>query len=269
VEIIAGTLSVAAIIAVHLTAGLTLERIFVILFIAPAATALFMSPRLDFAKILPLRAERGCIRELAGHIKWTMLGGTALYLFNWGDNFVLRYSVTLSDIGVYNLAYQAFKGVSILSGVVRIYFLPFLAQHSGDAARIGAFLSHKRLRIMAAGSLCIALFMAAVPFVLPMVFGEAYRGAVPVALVLLIGSFFMLYRYFYEVLLNARRNYRFTQLATACFVVMNLALDVALVPPMGIMGAAVATTVTYISYALAYEIYFRREMKSAPSIPVP
>ena len=42
-------------------------------------------------------------------------------------------------------------------------------------------------------------------------------------------------------MLNAANHQRLATIATACCVAVNLALDLALIPPFGYMGAAVAT----------------------------
>lgn len=268
VGIIAGVLSIALIVAVHYFYGVTINRIFLILFSAQLTAVLLMSSHFDRDKLFPLIVDRQLLKELLGHMKWTFLGGAAVYLFNWGDNIVLRYFVSLDDIGTYNLGYQIFKGVTIILGTIRVYFLPFLSQHADEPAVIRNFLSNKRWKIMLLGSVSISSLMIALPFSIRTFYGAAYENTISVALVLLISSFFILYRVLYDTLLSAWKQYKFTQLATVCFVFLNLGLDVLLVMRMGAIGAAYATAITYIAYAIAFEVYFRRYMRDRLSIPV-
>ena len=261
VEIISGAFAIIFLVMTHMTFGITLDRIFLILFVAPLVTLVVMSHRLDRSKIMPITIDRATVTELFGHMKWTLLGGAAMYLFNWGDNVVLRLFVPLHEIGSYNLGYQLFKGVVIMLGAVRVYFTPFLVQYIHEPAKIHHFLSHKRKRIMAAGALGIISAMAVLPFLVRTFYGAEYEATIPVALILIASTFFTLHRIFYEALLNAMKRYRFTQLTTVCFVALNIGLDVLFVMRFGIIGAAIATSITYIALAGSYEIHYRLRLK--------
>jgi Na+-driven multidrug efflux pump len=55
----------------------------------------------------------------------------------------------------------------------------------------------------------------------------------------------------------------FSQIANLFQVVLNLILDLLLVPAMGMLGAAVATAFAYLCHAVAVEVYFRVKLKES------
>lgn len=256
--IINGVISVALILVLYFYFTLNLQNIFLVLFIAPLTAALIMLPKLERSKLLPLSFDKELFGKMFDYIKWTMMGGTAIYFISWGDNLVLRYFVSLSDIGVYNLGYQIFKGVIILIGINRMYFLPFLSHNVNNTLKIRDYLYNKRYKIFALGAVALAGFMLILPTVFNAIYGNEYKDAIPVIMTLLIASFFVLYRSFYAALFDALKRYKFTQIADVIFVTINLSLDVVFVIHFGMLGAAIATTITFIGSAITYEIYFRK-----------
>ena len=63
---------------------------------------------------------------------------------------------------------------------------------------------------------------------------------------------------FYDVVLFALKRYKLTHSIYLGQVVLNLLLDLILVPRMGVSGAAVATAVAYLCRAVVTEVYMRR-----------
>jgi len=78
---------------------------------------------------------------------------------------------------------------------------------------------------------------------------------------LLIAAVLALYNIFYEAVFNALKKYRVTQIVNVLHVLLNLVLDIVLVPIMGIKGAAVAAVVSYAVRVAIYETYFRTKIK--------
>jgi len=253
-----GIISVILILVLYFYFTLSLENIFLVLLVAPLSAALIMLPKLEFDKLLPLSFDKALFKKMLGYTKWTMMGGTAVYFISWGDNLVLRYFVSLGDIGTYNLGYQVFKGMVILIGVNKAYFLPFISHNINDASKIRRYLYNKRYKIFALGSVALVALMLLLPKVFIAIYGNEYKDAIPVILTLLVAAFFVLYRSFYMVLFDALKRYKFTQLSSVVFVTINLILDVIFVMHFGMIGAAIATTITYVASAITYEIYFRR-----------
>jgi O-antigen/teichoic acid export membrane protein len=193
--------------------------------------------------------------------KWAMLGASALYFINWGDNLVLRYFVSMGDIGDYNLGYQVFKGIATLTYIVNAYFLPFVSQHIEDAAKMKSYLFNKRPRIFILGFAAIGLLFVLAPHLFSFFYGDIYRHSVVVLRILLVGSVLILYSSFYIPVFDALKKYKFVHIVNIAQVLLNLFLNLLLVPAIGMLGAAVATVFAYFCTIVVYEAYFRVKLK--------
>jgi len=234
----------------------SLEYIFLIFLLAPLVVTIFILPFIKRKSLFPLSFDVSSLKKMFDYSKWIILGGTAVYFIHWGDNLVLRMFVSFEEIGIYNFGYQVFKATIIISTFIPMYFLPFITRFIDDPEKISAYLFKKRIKILLFGSLCFILFFIFFPFLLNLIYGSTYQDSYNVTRILLIGSFFGLYRMFYHPLFNAMKKYKFIQLSQVCSFIINFSLNFIFVPLFGILGAAIATTITYISMAFFHELYF-------------
>ncbi len=264
--VLTGVISIAYIGALYLLDQLSLGNIFLMFIVAPVISALFILPKIQLRKLFPLSPDKKFFIEMFSHTKWLILGAASIYLINWGDNLVLRHFVSLEDIGIYNLAYQIFKGVIMTIMLIHTYYLPFIARNINNPAKIREYLHVKRWKIF--GLISIGIFVAAfiMPLLISYLYGETYQDAVPVVIVLLVGAFFMLYKVFINPIFHALKRFRFTQLLDVAAVVLNLSLDYLLVARMGIIGAAYATAFTYFFMAALFAYYFHRHCRAELAI---
>jgi O-antigen/teichoic acid export membrane protein len=263
VEFVFGGLSLLLIFVFYLIGKITLQTVFLIYFISAIFVAAVFIKIIDFKMLLPFYFDREHFREMFNFTKWIMLGASAVYFINWGDNLVLRYFVSMEDIGQYNLGYQIFKGVATLTFIINGYFLPFVSQHTEDKAMMRSYLYDKRPKIFFLGFAGIILFFIIAPYILNLIYSGIYSDSITVLRILLIGSVIILYTTFYMPVFNALKRYKFTQSILLFQVLLNLLLDLLLVPLMGMLGAAVATVIAYFCWAVAVEIYFRAKLTRA------
>ena len=89
------------------------------------------------------------------------------------------------------------------------------------------------------------------PWLLPWIFGAAYRGAVPLVWLLTPGGIFLACGQVATNLLRGRKRQLAVARAEGVAVIFTVVLLAALVPIIGVTGAAIASTVPYgISLAL-------------------
>ena len=251
-----GITSVLYIVLAYFLSALTLENIFLMFFISPLLAMPFFITRIDVTKIFPMALDRELLKNMLRYTRWVMLGGTAVYFINWGDNLVLRYFVSLEEVGMYNLGYQVFKGMIMLVGSIKLYFLPFIAEHIENQHKIRNYLYHKRPRIMLLGALGIVALFFSLPSIFTALYGNSYRESALVAQILTIPLIFILYQSFYMPLFETMKKFKFIQSMNVLLVTVNIALDIILVMYVGVLGAAIATAITYILSGVLYEIYF-------------
>ena len=258
-ELVFGGLTLLLVFAFYLGGAFSLRMVFLVYLIAGLFVGLIFIWFIDFNLLLPICFDKQHFKEMFKFSKWFMLGATAAYFIARGDNFVLRYFRTMDDIGEYNLGYQVFMGLGMLIFIIYTYFLPFISEHIRDSAKMRSYLYSKRPRIFLMGLAVIGLLFVLAPYIFKLI-GRVYEGSTTVLRVLLIAAVLMLYTIFYEPVFNALKKYKFTQTVNVLQVLLNLLLDVLLVPVMGMLGAAVATVIGYSVRTVIYEIYMRKRV---------
>lgn len=260
-ELVFGGLAMAMVLALCFTGNINLKTVFLTYFVSGLIVVILFVKTIDFKLLLPFEFEWGHFKKMFSFAKWVMLGSTATYFINWGDNIVLRFFVPMSDIGEYNLGYSIFKGIAMLAFIINAYFLPFVSEHTEDVARMRNYLSNKRPKIFLVCLVGVVLTFLLAPGILKLLYGNTYQKSGATLRILLIGSVALFYTIFYYPVLNALKKYKFTQTISLFQVGLNLTLDIILVPLMGVLGAAVATAFAYCCWAVAVEVYFRVKIK--------
>jgi O-antigen/teichoic acid export membrane protein len=161
----------------------------------------------------------------------------------WADIFVLAIFRSNSEVGVYSLAYQIFTFIAQLSALWAVAALPVHARSTASGHELADQLHVPRLTAYA--GLWAALIAAAAAVsvvVLPVAFGSDFNDAATPLVVLLAGSGIFAAIYF-AILpgLIASGGTRLVAKVAAVSVVINISLDLILVPAIGILGPALAT----------------------------
>jgi len=260
-ELVFGGLILSFVLLLYLTDAINLRMIFLAYLVSALFVVFIFVKTIDFNQLLPFTIGTRHFKDMFEFTKWIMLGATAVYFINWGDNLVLRLYVSMGDIGTYNLAYQVFKGVLSLAFVIYAYFLPFVSQNIGDREKIREYLFRKRPRILLLGLVVIAAFFVTGPSILRAIYVDKYADSFGILRILLIGSVPMLHIILYAPILNALKKYRFAQAINTFQVVLNVILNLLLVPKIGLLGAAIATVIAYFFHAVILETYFRVKLR--------
>ncbi len=262
VELVFGGVTLGLVLALFVTDKINLRAVFLVYFISGAAVVLMFIKMIDFGQLLPFEFGWGHFKKMFNFTKWIMFGATAVYFINWVDNIILRiFKASMDDIGEYGLGYQIFKAVVMMIYVVSIYFLPFITEHIEDREKIRDYLSRKRPKILLLGFVAIGLLFLAGPYVFRFVYEDAYQSSVDVMRILLIGSLVIMYNTFYIPIVNALKEYKFSQSVNVIQIIIKVILSVILIPRFGLRGAATATVISYFGKAVFYELYFRLRLR--------
>ncbi len=161
----------------------------------------------------------------------------------WADIFILAIFRSNSDVGIYSLAYQIFTFVAQLGSLWAVAALPIHARSTASGHDLADQLPIPRL--VAYAGLWAALIAAsavASVIVLPYAFGPDFAAAATPLLVLLGGSGIFAAVYFAVLpgLIASGRTGLVAKVAGGS-VAINIALDLILVPILGVLGPALAT----------------------------
>jgi len=225
--------------------------------IAAAVSVAFLfislrSKRTITGKALP---EKKLLKELMRFAIPVFIGGLSALLLFYTDTITITIFRGVEEVGLYNAALPTSQLLWIIVTALVAVLLPVISEmwakkhteHISNALSLIAKFSFVIL---------IPLAMMMVAFaedVIRLLFGEAYVGASTALQILSINAlFYTVFVIFSTSLISVNRPLTNTKI-TAVISVINLVMDVALVPQYGIAAAALATAVSYLIGAiLAY-----------------
>jgi O-antigen/teichoic acid export membrane protein len=161
------------------------------------------------------------------------------------DQLVLSQTVAPADLGRYAIAVSLTSlPIPLVAAIGNVAF-PRLA------ARRAVTEATRRLQLLAVlGSAGLAAGML-VPLALiaywliPLIFGEGYRGAIPLLWILTPGAVFLACGQVVGDLLRGRNHPTVVAWAQGLAAVFTVALLIVLLPVVGVVGAAIASTSAY------------------------
>lgn len=201
------------------------------------------------------RVDRGEAAASVGY-GWNLyLQNLLIILHERVDLFLLAWlGVAAFDIGLYATAAAIVAQLRVLPGAIGVAILPQLAGAAdSEAARLTAAVIRPSALLM----LAIAAALAPIGAVaIPLFFGASYAATVEPFLILLPGVAAVaisrvLARYFAAI-----NRLRGMLVLGASVLVLNVLLNLLLIPRWGIEGAAVASLVSYSAEAIALVAMF-------------
>jgi O-antigen/teichoic acid export membrane protein len=167
--------------------------------------------------------------------------------------------VPAADLGRYAIAVSiSMLPMPLVMAIGNVAFPRLAAKREMTAAT----RQLQRLSVLAGGGVAAAILvpLAAVSYwLVPLVFGAAYRGAVPLLWILVPGSIFLACGQVTGDLLRGRRQLKVMVLAEGVAAIFTVALIFALLPLVGVYSAAIASTVSYL---VALVVMLRRLLRT-------
>lgn len=193
------------------------------------------------------------VRLILGH-SWTLPATSmAAFLLAWMDIWVIKAWLGVEAAGVYSFAYIATTLATAMLAPIVATLLPRSIDRHIARDTAGSSLAHQRIvaAVLLAGAFGPLLVAATATALVLIPLGGYAAARLPLAL-LVAAAVFQLSMALGETIVYAHGGLvrRYT-LVVAGMVVVNLGLDVVLVPRIGIEGAALATAAAYAFGMLA------------------
>jgi O-antigen/teichoic acid export membrane protein len=161
------------------------------------------------------------------------------------DQLVLSQTVPAADLGRYAIAVSlTLLPIPFVSALGNVAFPKLAAQRTVTTG------TYRLQRLAVLGSAAVAAAMLlplalVAHWLIPFVFGAAYRGAVPLLWILTPGAVFLACGQVVGDLLRGRNRPIVVAWAQGLAAILTIALLLALLPLVGVAGAAIASTVAY------------------------
>ena len=200
-----------------------------------------------------LRSNSGAagLREVLSFAIPAHVGNVVQFLNYRLDLFLVSALIGLRAVGIYALAVSVAQLLWLISQSAATVLLPRVASEADTtpaaAAERSAQVARLTLWVTASAALFLALFGQ---FLIPVVYGEKFRDSLQPFLLLLPGiSGFSLAIVLAAHIAGAGRP-SINVVVAAVALVVTLILDLTLIPAIGVPGAAIASSASYLTTAL-------------------
>jgi O-antigen/teichoic acid export membrane protein len=194
--------------------------------------------------------------------------GSLLTLFNLRLNFIFVAAIAgPAALGIYAVAAKYAEVVRVVPIAANWVLYPrFATSDAAGAASLARRMIPRALAVTASGALFLAL---ASGVVVPLLFGSTFDGAVVPAQILLVGLAAEGAAGVITAFMFGRGRPGLNSLAAGMGVIVTIVLDLILIPRLGAVGAAIASSAAYLTTTLALVAWYRHVMRSTPAAGTP
>ncbi len=185
-----------------------------------------------------------------------MFSDLSISVIVWTDTLILGYFRPAAEVGIYNATLPTAHLMYLVPYAFMMLFLPVLAElySKGEKEILNSIYSRITKWIFFINFMLVSFFFLFSKIILTKFFGQEYSsGSLP----LIILSFGLFIGYLVEStqrMFMIQKKTRLIFLLTVFIIISSISLNVLLVPLYGMLGAAIATSITQILAFLLYAI---------------
>ncbi|NHM01090.1 oligosaccharide flippase family protein [Flavobacterium difficile] len=173
------------------------------------------------------------------------------------DQILISSLLLSADLGIYVVANSLASFTSIIPTAYKTVFLPKVASLKSHFDK-KTLASKVLLQFFMLNGLTTVFALFCTPFALPMLFGDAFLAAIPIALILLVGYFFLNLKTVMAALVQGFGKPLFSSYAEIFGLVILVFLIYPLTVAFQLTGACVAISISYFfQFSFLYVLYLR------------
>ncbi|MEX0595981.1 MAG: MATE family efflux transporter, partial [Candidatus Paceibacterota bacterium] len=190
-----------------------------------------------------------------------MFSGLLIYLLNWTDIIMLGMMVDEKQVGIYNIAYKIGSvGFLIIVSVSTIITPQMAALYGkGDTFELKK-LVHQATRLIAILSIPLILVLVLFNEFILSFFGSEVVAGSDTLIIVSIGVLFSAMVGNVDQILNMTNNQVILRNITFLVFVINVVLNLLLIPIYGINGAAIASLISNVIINLLCVYYIKKKL---------
>jgi O-antigen/teichoic acid export membrane protein len=166
------------------------------------------------------------------------------------DVVVLQFFRPLSEVGYYVVAQTIAELLLQLTGAFQMSVMPLMSRYEGDERQAVTSADAVRHHGILAGAAALATAVLGSAVIL-LLYGAHFRHAVAPMLVLIPGVWFLGIGGVVQADLSGRGRPGLPSKLAGVAAAVTLVLDLALIPPLGVLGAALASVAAYTVYGVS------------------
>lgn len=172
-----------------------------------------------------------------------LLAGLSVMMYMKSDQVMLEWFRGPNDVGQYSVAVRVAESLYFLPIIISSTFLPKISRGSGHFdSDVALRRLYQSTWLLGLGMVLTSIFI--LPPLVPLVFGEEFFPARTALIFLAPAAFAVAAGCASGAWLNVKGYQVFIAQSTICGAFINICLNALLIPSMGFVGAAVATSVS-------------------------
>lgn len=210
---------------------------------------------IPFLELRLARFHRRHIQSLLGFSLWSFLSSSGNLVYMYADTILIGYFMTNTDVGIYRVALQLTTIATFITIALHATLFPRMSHWASHGVHDAITSSLTRAFTY---SLLLAVPVLAGGWLLGerllyFFYGASFATGAPALAILLVVQVANVFMLLQTMTLNALDRPKDSFRVTAVAAVVNIGLNIALIPLFGLVGAAIATLVTMVLNAgLAY-----------------
>lgn len=187
-------------------------------------------------------------KEIISLIKYTIpfgIGSIFVMAYDRIDVLILQLLRSTTEVAIYSVAYSIYRNSSIISGII------LMQVYNNYSIKFIKDKCFNKISILKDGSLLFILSVVLIFIyfifgyaIITFLFGKNFYDSSKVLYYLSFALPFLFLNNFTGVLLNSSRNEKLTMTTTFIGFVINVSINLILIPRLGIMGAVLSTILT-------------------------
>jgi O-antigen/teichoic acid export membrane protein len=206
---------------------------------------------------LSLWFDRSLLRRLMRFGLPTMPAELSLYLLNFVDRIILVRSAGLAEAGLYSLAVKFAQGVNVVVRGFQLAWPPLAYSIRDDGEARRTYAAVVTWFVAGCAFVVTGMWLLSRWIVRALAAPEFFGSYKAIGLVATGVTLYALYMVLVVILGRTGRT-EFNFPATATALAANVALNLALVPPLGIVGAGIALVASYLVVLALMYVFTQR-----------
>jgi O-antigen/teichoic acid export membrane protein len=206
---------------------------------------------------LSLRFERPLLRRLMRFGLPTMPAELSLYGLNFVDRIIIVHAAGLPEAGLYSLAVKFAQGVNVLVRGFQLAWPPLAYSIRDDDEARRVYATVVTLFVAGCAFVVTGMWLLSRWIVRALAAPEFFGSYKAIGLIATATTLYALYMVLVVILGRTGRT-EFNFPATGAALAANIALNLALVPSLGIVGAGIALVASYIIVLALMYVFTQR-----------
>lgn len=245
--------------------GLVKEEVLNVILIFLVANVILFTPIfmfLFFKYMLPFHVDKELLKRFILFSLPLIFYMINAYLFNWIDIIIINRYMQVGDVGIYSLAYNGmsiFQQFSMMTTVITIPLLvTFFTKKRVDLIKI--YVTRIVPQALFFWMVLLSLCIMAARVIIPVLGGQRFSQAVIPFSGLLIGLMASGFSSLYTPVFHAYEMIKHIAFITFVSTPINILGDFILIPKIGIMGAVIATSLSFFIAAFLRSLVIHRKL---------